>query len=115
MRCAILDDHDLDHIQVVKGRLDEDGRAWSAAVLDVAVFGDEIGPDGRCKTPVGSTIIDMSANADYTNTIGAPGALSAYWKNPSFDATKVTLLLHTRDPDRRRAGPRTTRKHFGAG
>ncbi len=43
----------------------------------------KIGPDGRCKTPVGSTV-DV-ANATYTNTIGAP-LLSAYWKDPAFDA-----------------------------
>ena len=79
------DGPNLDRIQVVKGWLDKDGKSQER-IFDVAVSGGrKIGPDGRCKTPVGSTV-DV-ANASYTNTIGAP-ALSAYWKDPSFDATK---------------------------
>ena len=73
----------LDRIQVIKGWLGKDGKTHER-IFDVAVSaGRQIGPDGRCKTPVGSTV-DV-ANASYTNTIGAP-LLSAYWKDPSFDA-----------------------------
>ena len=42
-----------------------------------------LAPDGRCKTPVGST--GDVAHATYTTTIGAP-VLSAYWKDPEFEA-----------------------------
>ena len=52
-------------------------------IYDVAVSdGRKIDADGRCKTPVGSTV-DV-ANASYTNTIGS-ALLSAFWKDPSFD------------------------------
>ncbi len=47
--------------------------------------GRKIGPDGRCKTSVGSTV-DV-ANTSYTNTIGAT-TLSAYWHDPAFDASE---------------------------
>ena len=73
----------LDRIQVIKGWLGKDGKTHER-IFDVAVSGGrKIGPDGRCKTPVGSTV-DV-ANASYTNTIGA-ASLSAYWKDPAFDA-----------------------------
>ena len=79
------DGPNLDRIQVVKGWLGKDGKSQER-IYDVAVSGGrKIGPDGRCKTPVGSTV-DV-ANASYTNTIGAP-ALSAYWKDPTFDASQ---------------------------
>ena len=49
----------------------------------MAVSGDrKIGLDGRCKTPVGSTV-DL-AKPGYTNTIGAP-LLAAHWVDPDFD------------------------------
>ena len=79
------DGPNLDRIQVIKGWLGKDGKAQER-IFDVAVSGGrKIGPDGRCKTSVGSTV-DV-ANATYTNTIGAP-MLSAYWKDPAFDATQ---------------------------
>ncbi len=79
------DGPNLDRIQIIKGWLGKDGKAQER-IFDVAVSGGrKIGPDGRCKTPVGSTV-DV-ANATYTNTIGAP-ILSAYWKDPAFDATQ---------------------------
>ncbi len=75
----------LDRIQIIKGWLGKDGKSQER-IFDAAVSGGrKIGPDGRCKTPVGSTV-DV-ANASYTNTIGAP-TLSAYWKDPAFDATQ---------------------------
>ncbi len=79
------DGPNLDRIQVVKGWLGKDGKSQER-VFDVAVSGGRtIGPDGRCKTLVGSTV-DV-ANASYTNTIGA-ATLSAYWKDPAFDASE---------------------------
>jgi hypothetical protein len=73
----------LDRIQIVKGWLGADGKTQER-IYDVAVSGGrKIGPDGRCKTPVGNTV-DVP-NATYTNTIGA-AVLSAYWKDPAFDA-----------------------------
>jgi hypothetical protein len=83
----------LDRIQIVKGWLDKDGQSQEQ-IFDVAVSGGrKIGADGRCKTPVGNTV-DI-ANATYTNTIGA-ASLSAYWKDPEFDARKaIGVLLRT--------------------
>jgi hypothetical protein len=73
----------LDRIQIIKGWVDKNGKLQER-IYDVAVSGDrKIGPDGRCKTPVGSTV-DV-ANATWTNTIGAP-ELIAVWKDPDFDA-----------------------------
>jgi len=75
----------IDRIQIIKGWLGKDGKAQER-IFDVAVSGGrKIGPDGRCKTSVGSTV-DV-ANASYTNTIGAT-TLSAYWKDPAFDASE---------------------------
>jgi hypothetical protein len=75
----------LDRIQIIEGWLGKDGKTQER-IFDVAVSGGRhIGPDGRCKTPVGSTV-DIP-NATYTNTIGAP-TLEAYWKDPSFDAAQ---------------------------
>ena len=63
------DGPNLDRIQIIKGWLGKDGKAQER-IFDVAVSGGrKIGADGRCKTPVGSTV-DV-ANATYTNTIGA--------------------------------------------
>jgi Protein of unknown function (DUF3604) len=79
------DGPNLDRIQVIKGWLGKDGKTQER-IFDVAVSGGrKIGADGRCKTPVGNTV-DV-ANATYTNTVGAP-LLSAYWKDPSFDASQ---------------------------
>jgi len=44
--------------------------------------GRKIGKDGRCKTPVGSTV--NIPDASYTNTIGDP-LLTAHWVDPDFD------------------------------
>jgi hypothetical protein len=72
----------LDRVQVVKGWLDANGDARER-VYDVAVSGGRtIGPDGRCRTPVGDTV-DLSIPS-WTNTIGAP-ELGAVWTDPDFD------------------------------
>jgi Protein of unknown function (DUF3604) len=77
------DGANLDRVQVIKGWLDSSGKTQER-IWDVAVSGDrKIEGDGRCKTPVGSTV-DV-ADASYKNTIGAP-MLFAYWKDPNFDA-----------------------------
>jgi hypothetical protein len=82
------DGPNLDRIQIIKGWLGKDGKAQER-IFDVAVSGGrKIGADGRCKTSVGSTL-DV-ANATYTNTIGAM-TLSAYWKDPAFDATQLAF------------------------
>ncbi|MGB8785314.1 MAG: DUF3604 domain-containing protein [Terriglobales bacterium] len=82
------DGPNLDRIQIIKGWLGKDGKAQER-IFDIAVSGGrKIGPDGRCKTSVGSTV-DIP-NATYTNTIGAP-TLSAYWKDPTFDATQLAF------------------------
>ena len=79
------DGPNLDRIQIIKGWLGKDGKA-NERIYDVAVSGGrKIGPDGRCKTPVGNTV-DV-ANATYSNSIGA-ATLSAYWKDPHFDPTQ---------------------------
>lgn len=72
----------LDRVQVVKGWLDRKGKTQER-IYDVAVSGERsIDAEGRCSTPVGSTV-DV-ANASWTNTIGAP-ELSVMWSDPDFD------------------------------
>jgi hypothetical protein len=76
------DGGNLDRVQIIKGWLDKNGETHER-IYDVAVSdGRKIGSDGRCKTPVGSTV-DV-ADASYTNTIGDP-LLTAYWADPDFD------------------------------
>jgi hypothetical protein len=76
------DNANLDRVQMIKGWLDAAGETHER-IYDVAVSdGRKIGPDGRCKTPVGSTV-DV-ADASYTNTIGDP-LLTAHWVDPDFD------------------------------
>ncbi|MHC5051499.1 MAG: DUF3604 domain-containing protein, partial [Planctomycetota bacterium] len=72
----------LDRIQIVKGWVDtKDGR--HERIYDVAVAdGREIGPDGRCRTPVGNTV-DVK-NAMFLNSIG-DAELRAFWTDPDFD------------------------------
>jgi hypothetical protein len=72
----------LDRMQVIKGWLDKAGKTQER-IYDVAVSGGrKVDAEGRCKTPVGSTV-DV-ANATWTNSIGAP-ELIAVWKDPDFD------------------------------
>ena len=76
------DNANLDRVQVIKGWLDAAGETHER-IYDLAVSdGREIGADGRCRTPVGSTV-DV-ADASYTNTIGDP-LLTAHWVDPDFD------------------------------
>ena len=71
----------LDRYQIVKGWVDAQGEVQEK-VYDVAWSGDrKPGTDGKLP-PVGSTV-DV-ANANWTNTIGAP-ELIAVWQDPEFD------------------------------
>ena len=77
-----VDGANLDRVQVIKGWLDVKGEQHER-IYDVAVSdGRTIDAEGRCKTPVGTTV-DVP-NASYRNTIGTP-MLSAFWKDPSFN------------------------------
>ena len=74
----------LDRIQIIKGWIDELGQRHER-IFDVAVSGDRvIGPDGRCHSPVGSTV-DLSVPT-FSNSIGE-AQLSAVWHDPEFDPT----------------------------
>jgi len=72
----------LDRIQVIKGWIDAQGNAQERIYDAVVSDGRKIDGDGRCKTPVGTTV-DV-ANATWTNTIGAP-ELYGMWKDTQFD------------------------------
>jgi len=70
----------LDRIQIVKGWLDADGKAQEK-VYDVAWSGNrKPGANGKLP-PVGNTV-DV-ANANWTNSIGAP-ELGTVWADPDF-------------------------------
>jgi hypothetical protein len=72
----------LDRIQIIKGWIDDNGERQER-VYDVAVSdGRTIGSDGRCRTPVGSTV--NVADASYLNTIG-DAELRAVWTDPDFN------------------------------
>jgi len=79
------DGANLDRVQVIKGWLDAKGETHER-IYDVAVSdGREVGEDGRCRIPVGSTVnVD---NATYTNAIG-DSVLMASWTDPDFDASE---------------------------
>jgi len=72
----------LDRIQIIKGWVDEQGERHER-IYDVAVSdGREIDADGRCRTPVGTTVDE--ANATYLNNIG-DAELRAVWTDPDFN------------------------------
>jgi hypothetical protein len=76
------DGANLDRIQVIKGWVDSKGKQHER-IYDAAVSGDrKVGEDGRCKTPVGSTV-DLKT-ATYKNTIG-DAVLTSTWVDPDFD------------------------------
>jgi hypothetical protein len=76
------DGANLDRVQIIKGWLDAEGNK-KERIYDLAVSdGRTIGNDGRCKTPVGSTV--NVKEATYDNSIGEP-MMSAYWSDPDFD------------------------------
>jgi hypothetical protein len=82
--CALRDPMgaNLDRVQIIKGWLDADGKPRER-VYDIAVSDDRsIGPEGRCKEPVGNTV--NIEEATYSNAIG-DAALGAYWQDPEFD------------------------------
>jgi len=72
----------LDRVQVIKGWVDANGKTHER-IYDVAVSdGRIIDNDGRCKTPVGNTVVEEKAS--YENSIGAV-QLTARWEDPDFD------------------------------
>ena len=71
----------LDRIQIVKGWLDKDGN-MREKVYDVAWSGDRVA-DVNGKVPAVGNTVDV-ANANWTNSIGAP-ELATVWTDPSFD------------------------------
>ena len=76
------DGANLDRIQIIKGWLDAGGDLHER-IFDLAVSdGRVIDADGRCLTPLGSTV-DVAV-ASYTNTIGA-AMLGGHWTDPDFD------------------------------
>jgi hypothetical protein len=78
----------LDRLQVVKLWIDAGGKRRER-IFDVAVSGDrQIGADGRCRTPVGSTV-DLAA-ATWQNTLGA-AQLASFWRDPEFDPALPAL------------------------
>ncbi len=78
----------LDRIQIIKGWVDEDGKRHER-IYDVAVAdGRDIGPDGRCKTPIGNTVDEK--NATYLNNIG-DAELRAVWTDPDFNPKHRTV------------------------
>ncbi len=78
----------LDRIQIVKGWMDGDGDLHEK-IYDVAVSdGRGIGSDGRCRTPVGSTV-DVG-RATWTNTIGE-SELITVWQDPDFDPDQAAV------------------------
>ncbi len=77
------DGANLDRVQIIKGWVDANGETQER-IYDVAVSDDRsINADGRCTTPVGTTV-DV-ANASYTNTIGET-MLFTYWEDPDFNS-----------------------------
>jgi len=78
------DGPNLDRVQIIKGWLDAEGNKQEK-IYDLAVSdGRIIGEDGRCITPVGSTI--NIAEATYDNSIGEP-IMTVFWVDPDFDAS----------------------------
>jgi len=76
------DGANLDRIQIIKGWLDEVGKAHER-IYDIAVSdGRNIDAAGRCKEPVGNTV-DVK-KATFTNTIG-DALLAAHWQDPDFN------------------------------
>ena len=78
-----VDGPNLDRVQIIKGWVDASG-AKQERIYDLAVSDDRsIGSDGRCKTPVGSTV--NLSEATYDNSIG-DAILEVHWTDPDFDA-----------------------------
>jgi len=71
----------LDRIQIIKGWLDGKGNIHEQ-IYDVAWSGDRVA-DANGKLPAVGNTVDV-ANANWTNSIGAP-ELATVWTDPSFD------------------------------
>ena len=78
----------LDRIQVIKLQVTVTGRV-EERIYDVALSdGRTTNADGRCRTPVGSTV--EVETAAYTNAIGA-ATLATVWRDPDFDPQRRAL------------------------
>jgi hypothetical protein len=76
------DGANLDRLQIIKGWLGVNGKTQER-IYDIAVSdGRAIGPDGRCRDSVGSTV--NVEEAAYSNAIG-DAVLGGYWQDPEFD------------------------------
>ncbi|MEH6650723.1 MAG: DUF3604 domain-containing protein [Motiliproteus sp.] len=71
----------LDRIQIIKGKLDKDGKTHEK-VYDV-VWSDNRKPDAEGKLPAVGNTVDLEA-ANWVNTIGA-SELAKVWTDPDFD------------------------------
>jgi hypothetical protein len=77
----------LDRIQVVKGWLDQGGKAHEK-IFDVAWSGNrKVGANGKLPA-VGDTV--NPATASYTNTIGT-AQLATVWKDPEFNPAQTAF------------------------
>lgn len=82
------DGANIDRIQIIKCWLDVDGKTQEK-IYDIAVSDNRvIDANGRCKTPVGSTI--NLKEATYDNSIGEP-TMEAYWTDSDFDPNLKAL------------------------
>ena len=90
------DGPNLDRIQIIKGWLGKDGKTQER-IFDVAVSGGrKIGPDGRCKTPVGSTVDVRERDLhQHHRRRDAVGVL----EGPGVRCDAARVLLRARDPD----------------
>jgi hypothetical protein len=80
-----VDGPNLDRVQMIKGWVDAEGNKQEK-IYDLAVSdGRTIANDGRCLTPVGSTI--NLKEATYDNSIG-DAIMTIQWSDPDFDASQ---------------------------
>jgi len=77
------DGPNLDRVQMIKGWVDAEGNKQEKIYDLVVSDGRVIGKDGRCKTPVGSTV--NLKEATYDNSIGNP-IMEVKWSDPDFEA-----------------------------
>jgi hypothetical protein len=76
------DGANLDRVQIIKGWMDRSGELHER-IYDVAVSdGRTIDADGRCRSPLASTV--NVGDASFTNSVG-DALLMAHWTDPEFD------------------------------
>jgi hypothetical protein len=91
----------LDHVQVVKGWLDKEGKTQEK-VHDVVWSGDRVPrADGKLP-PVGDTVDVQTAT--WTNTIGS-SELTTVWQDPEFDAAQRAFYVPMKTQERTYTSP----------